>query len=994
MPRAASTSLAKLTRPRHHDALLRERLFALLDQARERRRGIGIIGPPGSGKTTLVATWLDDRAISGLWIQVDAGDADLASFFYYLGLAADGSDRSSKRPLPALTPEYLGDVPGFSRRYFRELFSRLPPGAVIVLDNYQEIAPDHPFHTLIAQAIEEVPVGGNLVVISRRDPPEAYARILANENVAIVEWDALKVTPEEAGRIASQRVRGSQVDVERLHALSGGWVAGLTLLLERASTASASPPDASAPPQRIFDYFATQVFAEADERHRQILHKLAFVPRMSATLANAIAGDSEAGRVLEYLYRRNLFTDRRGEQDGFYSFHALFRAFLLHGAQSSVGPDEIAAIQRESARLLEAEDFKEDAMDLYIASGEKDAAARLFVLEAPRLLASGRWKTVMEWFGALDAEQVESDPWVRYWCGAAQVAIAPAQARGQLALAHAAAVRRGEVMCQVQSAAAIIESCCIEWSRFSLMDPWIPVLQCAMDDTLPWPSTDARLRAVNALLSALAYRAPEHALLPLCVERTLALLALASDPNIKVVAASTLTNHGGHSGQPRIVSEGLASLGRWIDDAAVTMPNRAAGLFSVVWGRHVLRDVDAARTGLDALERLTAETGLTYAGTFSAFMGTVLEGAHGNLEGARQWFERLSSRVDAARWYDRAIYCCTAIWLSVYERDPRLALKHGDEGIELIADGVVNSAIQWRYPVAVAHARTGDSGAMSRVLTEIRQYVVQHRLHYWSPLCSACEAILAYRTHDEIALRAALTDMLRLSRTTEESYLWFLRADLPELLAVALEHEIHADEAQRLIRLYSLPSPAVGQEKWPWALRVFVLGGFSLEIDGTTVQFKGKTPKKPLALLKALICLGGQDVSIVRLCDLIWPEMDGDDAVRAFHTALYRLRALLRHENVVRLVDGRLSVDRSRVWIDSLVFLDLCEAARLGDDSSANRARSLYRGAMLDGETDAPWMIGAREELDLAHRLLIERATTTSVARNTAHPPRRSVNDR
>jgi LuxR family maltose regulon positive regulatory protein len=121
--------LAKLTRPRLHKAVARQRLFAKLDEARENKPAICVVGPPGAGKTTLVASWLDVRGIKGIWYQVDAGDSDLATFFYYLGLAAKPFTRKGQRPLPSLTPEYLQDVEGFSRRFFRELFSRLPEGA-------------------------------------------------------------------------------------------------------------------------------------------------------------------------------------------------------------------------------------------------------------------------------------------------------------------------------------------------------------------------------------------------------------------------------------------------------------------------------------------------------------------------------------------------------------------------------------------------------------------------------------------------------------------------------------------------------------------------------------------------------------------------------------------------------------------------------------------------------------------------------------------------
>ncbi len=54
--------LAKLTRPRLHSAVARVRLFNLLDDNSEHGL-IWLAGPPGAGKTALVASWLLQKRI-------------------------------------------------------------------------------------------------------------------------------------------------------------------------------------------------------------------------------------------------------------------------------------------------------------------------------------------------------------------------------------------------------------------------------------------------------------------------------------------------------------------------------------------------------------------------------------------------------------------------------------------------------------------------------------------------------------------------------------------------------------------------------------------------------------------------------------------------------------------------------------------------------------------------------------------------------------------
>jgi ATP/maltotriose-dependent transcriptional regulator MalT len=201
MPRRAAP-LAKLSRPRLYEAMPRERLFAALDAHRMLPVTL-VAAPPGAGKTTLVASYLESRKLGGIWYQVDSGDSEPSTFFYFLGLAERSlaGKRGALPPLPLLTPEYLPDLPAFSRRFFRELFARLEAPSVVVFDNFQDAGDDGALHTALVAALDEVPQGVHVFLVSRHPPLDRYARLAANRAMALLDWEALKLTPEETSAL-------------------------------------------------------------------------------------------------------------------------------------------------------------------------------------------------------------------------------------------------------------------------------------------------------------------------------------------------------------------------------------------------------------------------------------------------------------------------------------------------------------------------------------------------------------------------------------------------------------------------------------------------------------------------------------------------------------------------------------------------------------------------------------------------------------------------
>src|SRR5262245_41463152 len=377
--------LAKTSRPRLYDAIPRERLFSVLDQHLQ-RPVTWVAGPPGTGKTTLVATYLEVRKQPALWYQIDAGDADPASFFYYLSIAAASRTQRARQILPRPRTIHTDELAAFTRRFFRQLFSLLPPAAVLAIDNYQEAA-DTVLAELLHEACSEIPPRCSLLVISRGDPPPLFAQLTARNMLAQISDDDLRLSLEETRAICGRRGVSEDWIVRALYQQSGGWAAGVTLMLERLRHVGADTRQLDTDMlEGVFDYFAGLILERAPAETQRLLVSLAFLPYFTADAAGELSQLESAGRLLEQLYRRHLFIHRRPGTPPVYLFHALFREFLQNRAAQSLSAEKLRLLIERSAATAEAAGDTDAAFELYARAEDWNAATRLILASARSLL--------------------------------------------------------------------------------------------------------------------------------------------------------------------------------------------------------------------------------------------------------------------------------------------------------------------------------------------------------------------------------------------------------------------------------------------------------------------------------------------------------------------------------------------------------------------------------------------------------------------------------
>ncbi|MEO8441465.1 MAG: hypothetical protein ABI547_03195, partial [Betaproteobacteria bacterium] len=198
---------------------------------------------PGAGKTALVGSYLAARSLRVLWYQVAAADADPSTFFYRLAQHAQQfrPQLRSRAPLPLFTPEYAADLAGFAGRFFTRLFEQWKPPCAIVFDNVSESRREGTLDPILRALLDVVPKNVRVICTSREAPPNALARAAAYGTLRVIDWKALALQPDETAAIAAVHGVTEPKTVAELHRHCSGWVAGLTLLLQRASAGGVMP---------------------------------------------------------------------------------------------------------------------------------------------------------------------------------------------------------------------------------------------------------------------------------------------------------------------------------------------------------------------------------------------------------------------------------------------------------------------------------------------------------------------------------------------------------------------------------------------------------------------------------------------------------------------------------------------------------------------------------------------------------------------------------
>jgi len=409
----------KLFMPSTRENLVkRSRLHQKLDDCLNCRLML-VTAPAGSGKTTLVTSWLAQQDKAVAWVSLDKNDNDPLTFLSYAAAALHSIESGVCKTIrPLLTSADPPPIPVLLTYFINDLACLTKP-TILVLDDY---------HVIHSPGVDEVtdflienrPPNLQIIITSRAMPAFSISRWRARNDIAEVVLNDLRFNYDETSRFLHKvmNLHLSDEEIDILHTQTEGWVTGLQLAalsLRNRNDSDEFIHEMSGDDRLIGDYLVDEVIEQQTLEVRQFIVRTSILQRFSAPLCNALLGIDNAQELLRYLEQANLFLVSLDNRRGWYRYHHLF-GDMLRTRLDQKQPGLIVTLYQRAIEWHEQNGFIQEAIDYAMESGDYEKTAVLIEQNYDKFQNGSQRSRIIQWAEAIPEDVLKEHDvlWSQY----------------------------------------------------------------------------------------------------------------------------------------------------------------------------------------------------------------------------------------------------------------------------------------------------------------------------------------------------------------------------------------------------------------------------------------------------------------------------------------------------------------------------------------------------------------------------------------------------
>jgi LuxR family maltose regulon positive regulatory protein len=369
----------------------------------------------GFGKTTLLAelhSSLRERGHVVAWVTVDSSECDLHWLYACLLVSLRRSNVQLAHVKTASDDELLSWSTAALAGVLVATLEAQPDPIVLLLDDVHWMSPEALGGEFVA-LLERLPDNARVVLASRGRIDQAFWRLAARGELAVIDDRELRFTPEEMRALLGADANSALL--ERIMVVTEGWPVALQLAriwTDDPRGGQQNLERLAASGDNLAHRLCEQILSSIDEDKRGLLVRCSAFDRIGGDLFDYVFGRNDGRAFLDWLAVHTPMAVRLEDEAGWCRYHALFTEYLRAELQQ-LPAAEVALIHERAAEWFLARGLLQDAFKHAERTGRSEFMVEIAERAGGWRIVLGGGRPALAWMCRLPMADGRTHPLVR-----------------------------------------------------------------------------------------------------------------------------------------------------------------------------------------------------------------------------------------------------------------------------------------------------------------------------------------------------------------------------------------------------------------------------------------------------------------------------------------------------------------------------------------------------------------------------------------------------